>query len=237
MNGMLTPEVLVLGGTGAVGQGVVGALLEAGSPVLVVGRDPGRLAALHEQFADEPGLETLLGSLSDDGSARVLAERIAHRPRPLAAVIAAMGGPYRRGRVTDRNGDELLGAMQADLMPHVHAVRHLLPLLQDNVHARRYVMIGSPANAKPWAGYGETSITTAALRMYAQVVHQEAQASSGPAHCWSAVAWSPCSTAAATTAPSSAATAVMPNCRAACCTWTFLPCGAIPQASLDLDHG
>ena len=33
MNGMLTPEVLVLGGTGAVGQGVVGALLEAGSPV------------------------------------------------------------------------------------------------------------------------------------------------------------------------------------------------------------
>ncbi|HDX0791367.1 TPA: SDR family NAD(P)-dependent oxidoreductase, partial [Stenotrophomonas maltophilia] len=35
---------------------------------------------------------------------------------------------------------------------------------------------GSPANAKPWAGYGETSITTAALRMYAQVVHQEAQA-------------------------------------------------------------
>ena len=76
----------------------------------------------------------------------------------------------------DRNGDELLGAMQADLMPHVHAVRHLLPLLQDNVHARRYVMIGSPASAKPWAGYGETSITTAALRMYAQVVHQEAQA-------------------------------------------------------------
>ena len=38
MNGILTPEVLVLGGTGAVGQGVVGALLEAGSPVLVVGR-------------------------------------------------------------------------------------------------------------------------------------------------------------------------------------------------------
>jgi uncharacterized protein YbjT (DUF2867 family) len=93
VNGILTPEVLVLGGTGAVGQGVVGALLEAGSPVLVVGRDPGRLAALHEQFADEPGLETLLGSLSDDGSARALAERIAQRPRPLAAVIAAMGGP------------------------------------------------------------------------------------------------------------------------------------------------
>ena len=176
MNGILTPEVLVLGGTGAVGQGVVGALLEAGSPVLVVGRDPRRLAALHEQFADEPGLQTMLGSLSDDSSACVLAERVAQRPRPLAAVIAAMGGPYNRGRVVERGGDALAAALQADLMPHVHAVRHLLPLLQDNVHARRYVMIGSPAGLKPWAGYGETSITTAALRMYAQVVHQEAQA-------------------------------------------------------------
>ncbi|WP_312786042.1 SDR family NAD(P)-dependent oxidoreductase, partial [Stenotrophomonas indicatrix] len=96
--------------------------------------------------------------------------------RPLAAVVAAMGGPYNRGRVVERGGDALSAALQADLMPHVHAVHHLLPLLQDNVHARRYVMIGSPAGLKPWAGYGETSITTAALRMYAQVVHQEAQA-------------------------------------------------------------
>ncbi|HBZ46639.1 MAG TPA: aklaviketone reductase, partial [Stenotrophomonas sp.] len=36
MNGTLAPEVLVLGGTGSVGQGIVAALLEAGSPVLVV---------------------------------------------------------------------------------------------------------------------------------------------------------------------------------------------------------
>jgi NAD(P)-dependent dehydrogenase (short-subunit alcohol dehydrogenase family) len=162
--------------------------------------------------------------------------------------------------VTDRNGDELMGAMQADLMPHVHAVRHLLPLLQDNVHARRYVMIGSPANARAWAGYGETSITTAALRMYAQVVHQEAQALGVRADAGSlqpgvhpgqrgqclhrvaqlaagrpsrglAARWLPrqprhrplrqqrCRTAARPAAPGSS------------------PCGAIPQASLDLDHG
>ncbi|KAF1017568.1 MAG: hypothetical protein GAK31_00836 [Stenotrophomonas maltophilia] len=176
MNGTLTPEVLVLGGTGAVGQGLVAALLEAGSPVLVVGRDPGRLSALHEQFADEPGLETLLGSLADDGSARVVAERVAARPRPLAAVVDAMGGPYNRGRVTDRSGDALLQALQADLMPHVHAGRHLLPLLQDDGYPGRYVLVGSPAGLKPWAGYGEASITTSATRMYAQVLHQEAQA-------------------------------------------------------------
>ncbi|WP_312680948.1 SDR family NAD(P)-dependent oxidoreductase [Stenotrophomonas chelatiphaga] len=176
MNGTLAPEVLVLGGTGAVGQGVVGALLEAGSPVLVVGRDPGRLAALRLQFDDEPGLETMLGSLADDASAKVVADRVAARQRPLGAVVAALGGPYARGRVIDRPGDALMQTLQLDLMPHVHAVRHLLPLLQDHHHPRRFVMIGSPAGLKPWAAHGDSSITAAALRMYAQVVHQEAQA-------------------------------------------------------------
>src|SRR6188768_52372 len=109
---MLAPEVLVLGGTGAVGQGVVGALLEAGSPVLVVGRDPRRLAALRQQFDDEPGLETLLGSLADDESAKVVADRVAARPRPLGAVVAALGGPYARGRVIDRPGDALMQTLQ-----------------------------------------------------------------------------------------------------------------------------
>lgn len=176
MSGTLAPEVLVLGGTGNVGQGIVAALLEAGSPVLVVGRDPGRLSALQDQFADEPGLETLLGSLADDGSARTLAERVALRRRPLRAVVDAMGGPYNRGRVIDRSGDALLQALQADVMPHVHAGRHLLPLLQGGTYARRYVVVGGPAGYKAWAGHGESSITMSATRMYAQVLHQEAQA-------------------------------------------------------------
>lgn len=176
MNGTLAPEVLVLGGTGAVGQGIVAALLEAGSPVLVAGRDPGRLAALHACFADEPALTTLLGSVADDESAKTLADRVSARPRPLGAVIAALGGPTARGRVLDRPGEALLQTLQLDLMPHVHAVRHLLPLLQDHPHPRRFVMIGSPAGVKPWAAHGDSSVSAAALRMYTQVVHQEAQA-------------------------------------------------------------
>ena len=139
-------------------------------------RSPGRLAALQEQFADEPGLETLLGSFGDDASAQTVAERIAPRRRALSAVVDAMGGPYNRGRVTDRSGDALLQALQADVMPHVHAGRHLLPLLRGGTHPRRYVLIGGPAGFKPWAGHGESSITMSATRMYAQVLHQEAQA-------------------------------------------------------------
>ncbi|MGE8250975.1 MAG: SDR family NAD(P)-dependent oxidoreductase, partial [Stenotrophomonas bentonitica] len=109
-------------------------------------------------------------------TARTVVERIGGRPRALAAVVDAMGGPYNRGRVTDRSGDALLQALQADVMPHVHAGRHLLPLLRGGAQARRYVLVGGPAGFKPWAGHGESSITMSATRMYAQVLHQEAQA-------------------------------------------------------------
>ena len=118
----------------------------------------------------------MLCSLGDDGSARALVERLALRRRPLAAVVDAMGGPYNRGRVTDRSGDALLQALQADVMPHVHAGRHLLPLLRGGAQVRRYVLVGGPAGFKPWAGHGESSITMSTTRMYAQVLHQEAQA-------------------------------------------------------------
>jgi hypothetical protein len=90
--------------------------------------------------------------------------------------VDAMGGPYNRGRVTDRSGDALLQALLADVMPHVHAGRHLLPLVRGGAQVRRYVLVGGPAGFKPWAGHGESSITMSATRMYAQVLHQEAQA-------------------------------------------------------------
>lgn len=174
MNGMLAPEVLVLGGTGNVGQGVVAALLEAGSPVLVVGRDPGRLAALRERFAEEPALETMLGSVADDSSARVMVERIADRPRGLAAVVASLGSGPRLGRLLDQPTSWLKRRMHDDLMPHVNAAHHLVPLLADRDGGGRYVVIGSPAGSRPWAGHGDISVASAAVRMFVQVLHEEA---------------------------------------------------------------
>lgn len=56
MNTTAHPQALVLGASGTVGFGVVGALLEVGSPVLAVGRDGPRMRALSEHFAEEPGL-------------------------------------------------------------------------------------------------------------------------------------------------------------------------------------
>lgn len=175
MSGTLQPEVLVLGGAGNVGQGVVAALLEAGSPVLVAGRDPGRLRALRRQFADEPALETVPGSVADDSAAAALAARVAQRPRPLAAVIASLGSPLQRGRLLERPLAGLRRRLDRDVLPHLAAARQLLPLLAQAGPGGRYVLIGSPCAMRAWSGHGEASVAAAAIRMLAQVLHDEAQ--------------------------------------------------------------
>lgn len=173
MSGMLQPDVLVLGGTGKVGGGIVAALLEAGSRVLAVGRSAERLKALRRRFADAPGLETLVGSVADDNSAEALAAAIAERERPLSAVVASLGSPLASGRLIDRPASSLLRRLQRDLLPHLAAARHLLPLLADM--GGRYVLVGSPCALRPWAGHGEASVAGSATRMLAQVLHEEAQ--------------------------------------------------------------
>src|SRR5690606_38036561 len=62
--------------------------------------------------------------------------------------------------------------LDQDLLPHLFAARHLLPLLAPD--SAGYVLVGGPGGRYPWAGYGHCSIAAAALRMMARVLHDEA---------------------------------------------------------------
>ena len=176
MSGMLASEVLVLGGSGRVGTGVVSALLEAGSPVLAVGRDAARLQRLRELHAEEPALEVMVGSVADDDAARDLARRIGRRPRSLRAVVDATAGTRRPMRLLDQPVALLAASLEQDLLPHLAAARHLLPLLQRK-GGDRYVLAGGPQARSGWAGYGHASVAVSATRMLAQVLSEEAQPS------------------------------------------------------------
>ncbi len=169
------PQALVLGASGTVGFGVVGALLEVGSPVLAVGRAGPRMQALAEHFADEPALELMHSGciFSDDDAAR-LAATVRERGRPLRAVFASLASPLEAGRLLDKPADVLRHKLEMDLIPHLAAARHLLPLLSEHDGTANYVLIGGPFAERGWAGYGHASVTGAAMRMMAQVLHEEA---------------------------------------------------------------
>jgi NAD(P)-dependent dehydrogenase (short-subunit alcohol dehydrogenase family) len=166
--------VLVLDATGVIGRGVVEAVLEAGRPVVAVAPEQQELEQLQ---ACHPGADIVAvpGSITGDQDCAQLAIALRHLGRPIAGVIVAVSGQGRRGRLLDQPIDAMRCQLDADLLPHLAAARHLLPLLAEARRGGSYVLIGGPGSALPWAGYGHRSVAAAALCMLARVLHDEAR--------------------------------------------------------------
>ncbi|QJD67295.1 SDR family oxidoreductase [Xanthomonas campestris pv. badrii] len=175
MSGMVRSETAVIGGAGDVGTGIVAALLDAGMPVVAIGRDAAKLAALRARHGESALLDTVQGSVADDSSAQRLAAELAQRPRPLGAVIASLGSPPKAGRLLDRPVAALRRRLERDVLPHLAAARHLLPLLAEADGGGRYLLLGSPCALRAWSAHGDRSVAAAATRMLAQVLHEEAK--------------------------------------------------------------
>ena len=166
--------VVVLGATGGVGRGVVEAALATGRPVIAVARDKAGLQCLRGKFPDAD-LSIVPGSVSSDGDGERLAHALRKLGRPIDGVVAAVCGGGARGRLLDHPAAFLRQTLDDDLLPHLAAARHLLPLLSQAGRTGTYVLIGGPGADRPWAGYGHRSIATAALRMLARVLNEEAR--------------------------------------------------------------
>lgn len=165
--------LLVLGATGCLGGALVASALEAGRIVIAIGRDAEALDQLRTTHAGAQ-LHTLAASVASDAEASELAHRVRALDLPVAAVLAAIRGEPVRGRLLDQPGDVLRRCIDEDLLPHLFAARHLLPMLS-TPNSGGYVLVGGPGADYPWAGYGHHSITAAALRMLARVLHDEAR--------------------------------------------------------------
>ncbi|MEN4904379.1 SDR family NAD(P)-dependent oxidoreductase [Luteimonas sp. TWI1437] len=172
MTGTMSP-LLVLGATGAIGTRLVARAAAAGRRTIAVARDAAALAALRERHGAT--VLPLAATLCSDADAAALADRVAALagPRP-GAVVAAIRGAAPARRLLDAPADFLRRRLDEDLLPHLAAARHLLPLLAP-VPGGAYVLVGGPGAEQPWSGYGHRSIGAAALQMLARVLHEEAR--------------------------------------------------------------
>lgn len=174
MSGTIQAPILVLGGAGIVGAGVVQAAIEGGWPVIAVDRDVDGLARLRDRHAGAD-LTTLAGSLATDADGAAVVDALRDMGRPLVGVVATIASGGARGRLLDRPSETLCHQLDQDLVPHLVAARQLLPLLAQADRGASYILIGGPGGATPWAGYGHRSVAAAALRMLAQVLHEESR--------------------------------------------------------------
>lgn len=164
---------LVLNATEDVGEGVVGALLDSGRPVVAVGREASALATLRKRLNTPAHLQLMTGHTDDDDSAARLTAAVSRLKRPPGAVVDVVTGLPRPGRLLDTSIDGLRARFDVELAPHMIAARHLLATLTASGRPGTYLVVGGPAADQPWAGYGCQSLAAATLRALIRVLDEE----------------------------------------------------------------
>jgi NAD(P)-dependent dehydrogenase (short-subunit alcohol dehydrogenase family) len=167
--------VLVLGATDGLGVGLVEAVLEAGYPLLGVSSDGEQLDGLRERFTGRGKFSTLQGSVMTDADALLLARSLRELPiKPLVAIIN-LHVTCERGRLLEHGAGFLERILKQEVVPHMHAARHLLPLLAESGRCARYLVLGGPNADTSWVGYGHHSIAAAATRMLVKALRRETE--------------------------------------------------------------
>jgi NAD(P)-dependent dehydrogenase (short-subunit alcohol dehydrogenase family) len=171
----IKPPVLVLGATDGLGIGLVEACLEARYPVLGVGDDREELDAVRERFAARGTITALEGSVYTDEEAASLAASLRALPaHPLVAIVN-LHVTCRRGRLLEHDAGFLESVLKQEVLPQMHAARHLLPLLAESGRCARYLVMGGPNADTSWVGYGHHSIAAAATRMLVRALRRETE--------------------------------------------------------------
>ena len=160
----MTPEVLVAGGTGALGAAVVKELVASGYPVgatWVVERERERLEGLE-------GVELIKADLFDAGEAASAVAAVSD----IAAVVNLVGGYAEGGRVHETEPDEFDRLMRLNLTPNVMLARAAIPrFLRQGGGA--FVAVSARPALRPFSGAAPYIVAKAAVLSFIQTLDAE----------------------------------------------------------------
>lgn len=165
-------RVLVAGGAGAVGEGIVGALLAAGALVVVPSRSAERLADLRDRVGGDGKLVTIVGDVGHATGALAVRDRVVDEVGTPDAVIAAVGGWWSGDEVVNLPVETWRRLVDERLTPHVVVARTFLPIVADRPGSS-YTTINGSAALEPVAGAGPQCVASAGLLMLTDVLAEE----------------------------------------------------------------
>ncbi len=166
-------RVLVVGGTGGVGEGIVRALLarrEHLAGIAVASRDGDKLARFHRSIDRDPLVQPVLGDVGTTDSARELRDAVRAFGR-LDVVIASIGGWWSGPELTQI--DDLTWSQTLHTMLTTHAIcaRIFVPELEHRTG--KYLAIGGGAALAPVPRSSLVSIAGAAQMMLTRTLVAE----------------------------------------------------------------
>jgi NAD(P)-dependent dehydrogenase (short-subunit alcohol dehydrogenase family) len=160
----MTAEVLVAGGTGALGTAVVKELVASGYPVgatWVVERERERLEGME-------GVELIKADLFDPTEAAAAVAAISD----IAAIVNLVGGYAEGGRVHETEPDEFDRLMRLNLRPNVLLARAAMPrFIRQGGGA--FVAVSARPALRPFAGAAPYIVAKAAVLSFVQTLDAE----------------------------------------------------------------
>jgi NAD(P)-dependent dehydrogenase (short-subunit alcohol dehydrogenase family) len=160
----MAAEVLVAGGTGALGSAVVKELVERGHPVgatWVVESERERLEGVE-------GVELIRADLFDPGEAAAAVAAISD----LGAVVNLVGGYAEGGRVHELEPDDFDRLMRLNLRPNVTLARAAIPRFL-NRGGGAFVAVSARPALRPFPGAAPYIVAKAAVLSFVQALDAE----------------------------------------------------------------
>lgn len=161
-------STLVAGGTGALGSAVVGALLEAGQPVVATWMQQGERDAVQRQFGTEGALTLIRADVTDASSVDAL---VADLP-DLGNVVNLVGGYQAGSKVHETDPDAFEGMLRLNLRPTFLLARAAIPSLIAG-GGGALVAVSSRAALQPFPGAAGYITSKAALISLVQALDTE----------------------------------------------------------------
>ncbi|WP_163748870.1 SDR family oxidoreductase [Mycolicibacterium helvum] len=166
---------IVTGASGGIGSAIAAMLHEEGFDLTLVGRDPGKLAAVASALQEGPPVRTLAGSLAEDAFLDQIVEDHAVRHGSLDLLVnnAGVAGNRTVGEITADFLDEQLAL---NLRAVILLTSKCLPLLKAAVQERKsaqVVNIASNAGKRGEASLASYSATKFGVVGFTESLHDE----------------------------------------------------------------
>ena len=167
-------RIVIMGGTGGVGEGIVRAWLKTGAHVIVPSRTEQKIERFRQVLSDlrqSDKLDFTTGSYNDFDEAQKLAERITHQFGPVTDVAASIGGWWQGRPLWQITKEEWQHYFVNMSTTHIATARAWIPLLSKN-GSYHLILGGSAIEPVPEASI--ISIQQAGLLMMRKVLSAEA---------------------------------------------------------------
>ena len=165
-------NVLVIGATGDVGQGICAELITSGYRVIGTSRSAHNLEALKERLLARGSMDTLPSSVATESEAKVLCDAAKNLAGTLDCVINSLSHRMSRKPLLQHEPEDIASHLQGNLIPHFIAAKTFIPAIADG---GMYLAIGGGMAELIIPGNGLPTITQGGQRNMLRMIAREAR--------------------------------------------------------------